>query len=150
MSGRDEIDQYFGSALHRVGVVVDLLRRSSGGDIEGIKPLLHPEMTVFAAPGIAPQVHRPGREGFLDYFRDTEARNIRMEPDAYEIHACLSGKVLVAGAIRFTIKERVTEAPVYYVYAFRDGLISCFETHTDRSAAEEAAGKFDTFAGLRS
>lgn len=143
MSGRDPSDRYFGSALHRIAMVVELLQLSSTRDTEKIAPLIHPEMQVHAAAGIAPQAPRRGREGFLDYFRDTEAKGILMEPDAYEIHACLSGKVMVAGAIRFTMNGQQSEAPVYYVYTLRDGLISCLETHLTREVAEEAAGSMD-------
>jgi hypothetical protein len=124
-------------------VVSDFLRLTGKRDVERIRPLLHPEMKVATAPGIAPPVRRPGREGFLDYFRETEAMNLLMEPDAYEIHACLSGKVLVAGALRFTATRDVSEAPMFYVYTFRDGLISHFETHLKRETAEDAAGTFD-------
>jgi hypothetical protein len=136
-------DQDFGSSLYRIGVVADLLRLSATRDIEKIEPLVHPEMRVVAAVGIAPQAPRPGREGFLDYFRDTEAKGILTEPDAYEIQACLSGKVLVAGSVRFTTDDGTAESPVYYVYAFQNGLISRLETHLGREAAEDAAGTLD-------
>jgi len=132
-------DERFQVALHRIGVVVDLLRLSGARDIKNIEPLLHPDMQVVPAPGIAPKASRRGRAGFLDYFRDTESKGILMEPDAYEIQHCLSGKVLVAGSLRFTNNGTITQAPVFYVYAFRDGLISCLETHLDREGAKQSA-----------
>jgi hypothetical protein len=54
-----------------------------------------------------------------------------MEPDAYEIQACLSGKVLVAGSVRFTTDDGTAESPVYYVYAFQNGLISVRDDTVD-------------------
>ncbi|MDX6587250.1 MAG: two-component system, sporulation sensor kinase [Solirubrobacterales bacterium] len=139
MSGRDKSDRHSGSALYRIGAVADLLRLSGTYDIERIKPLIHPEVRVVAAPGVAPQPTRPGREGFLDYFREAEAKGILVEPDACEIHACPSGKVLVTGCPLFSTGGATTEGSAYHIYAFRDGLICGLETRIVREAAEDAA-----------
>ena len=79
----------------------------------------------------------------MDYLRSTETMGLLMESDAYEINACLSGKVLVAGALRLTSGQKTSETSIFYVYTFRDGLISRLETYLDRESAEAAAGTLD-------
>jgi len=52
----------FGTRLREIGMVVDLLRLSATEAIDDIAPLLHPEMRVLAAPGIAPARRYQTRE----------------------------------------------------------------------------------------
>jgi len=136
----DQADPEFGCELHHIGLVVDLLRLSGEEAVEAIVPLLHPQMRVLAAPGIAPARPYQTREDFLDYFSDARAQGVLIEPDAQEVRASRSGAVMVAGRLRMTTSDSVDETPAWFVYTFRDRLISSLETYLDGDMAEEAAG----------
>jgi hypothetical protein len=133
-------DLKFGAKLHRIGLVVDLLRHSAEEAVEAIAPLLHPEMRVVAAPGVAPARQYQTREDFLAYFADARLNKVLVEPDACEIHVTHSGSVLVTGSLRMTSPAGVSEIPAWYVYTFRDGLIASLENHLTSELAYESAG----------
>ncbi len=137
-----DVDQSieFGDALRRIRLVVDLLCLSSESAVEAIAPLLHPQMRVLAAPGIAPARGYQSREEFLGYFADAEAHGVLVQPDACKIRVSPSGRVLVAGRLRIAGPMGVEETPAWFVYSFRDGLIATLENYLDRAPAEDAAG----------
>ena len=66
----DDLTSDFGTGLAQVGMVLDLLRLSAHEAVDDIAPLLHPEMRVLPAPGIAPSHPYETREDFLGYFAE--------------------------------------------------------------------------------
>ena len=131
----------FGTRLREIGMVVDLLRLSATEAIDDIAPLLHPEMRVLAAPGIAPARRYQTREDFLEYFSEARRNGILIEPDAHEIRFGATGALMVTGSVRMTNHGGGTdETPIWFVYTFRDGLIASLENHLDPTMAAEAAG----------
>ena len=130
----------FGRDLRQIKLVVELLVLSGQEAVAELAPLLHPEMRVLAAPGVAPVRSYQTREEFLAYFADAKAHGVLIEPDASEIRVGASGAVLVAGALRMSGATGVDEIPAWFVYTFRDGLIASLENHLDRGMAEDAAG----------
>ena len=64
----DGVGRDFGVALGRIGLVAKLLQLSAIEAVEEIAPLLHSEMRMYAAPGVAPARLYESREGFLGYF----------------------------------------------------------------------------------
>jgi len=130
----------FGDSLHHIGLAVDLQRLSAIGDIDAIKPLLHPEMRTRAAPGVAPQRPYENREDFLAYFTEAQANDVLIEPDAHEIRITPSGALLITGHLRITTPGHEEVTPAWFVYTFRDRQIVSLETHLNRNMAYEAAG----------
>jgi hypothetical protein len=130
----------FGTGLRRIRMVVDLLRLSGEEAVDAIAPLVHPQMRVLAAPGIAPAGGYESREEFLGYFGEASARGILIQPDASEILVSPSGAVLVTGSLRIAGPDGIDEVPSWFVYTFREGLIGSLETYLDREMAEKAAG----------
>ncbi|MEA2496626.1 MAG: hypothetical protein QOJ29_4537 [Thermoleophilaceae bacterium] len=133
-------DAKFGSGLRHIGMVVDLLRLSGQEAVAAIAPLVHPEMRMLAAPGVAPARDYQTREEFLDYFSEARANGVLVEPDACELRVAASGAVVVTGSLRMTSRGGEDEIPAWFVYTFRDGLIASLETYLDAEMAQEAAG----------
>jgi ketosteroid isomerase-like protein len=147
----DRTGSDFGSALQHIGLVVDLLRFSADEAVEEIAPLLHPQMQVLAAPGVAPARLYQTREDFLAYFADARAHDVLVEPDAREIRITPSGAVVVTGSVRMTTLDSIDETPAWFVYTFRDQLIASLETYLDgKMAAEAAADPVGSSADLTS
>lgn len=140
-----ELDPSFGAALQRMGMVIDLLRFSAEEAVGDIAPLLHPEMRVLPAPGIAPARPYETREDFLAYFTEARAQGVFVEPDAREIRVTAEGGVLVAGSVRVTGAPGGTaEAPAWFLYTFRDGLIASLENYMDGDMAAQASSRSAT------
>jgi hypothetical protein len=130
----------FGTNLRRIRMVVDLLRLSGEEAVDEIAPLIHPQMRMLAAPGIAPASRYESREDFLGYFGEASANGILIQPDASQIRVTPSGSVLVTGNLRIAGPDGVDEVAAWFVYTFRDGLIGSLETYLDDEMAEKAAG----------
>ena len=130
----------FGRDLRQIKMVVELLALSGQEAVAELTPLLHPEMRVLPAPGVAPVRSYQTRGEFLAYFADARAHGMLIEPDASEILVSPTGAVFVAGALRMSGPNGVDEIPAWFVYTFRDGLIASLENHLDREMAEHAAG----------
>ena len=130
----------FGTSLAQVGMVLDLLRLSAAEAVDDIAPLLHPEMRVLAAPGIAPARPYETREDFLAYFAEARKNHVLVEPDLVEVRFGPTGAIVVSGSVRMTSRAGVVETPAWFVYTFRDGLIASLENHLSAEMAGEAAG----------
>ena len=130
----------FGAALREIGMVVDLLRLSATEAVEEIAPLIHPQMQVVAAPGVAPTRPYETREHFLEYFSEARANGVLVQPDAFQVGFACSGAVVVAGSVRMRTRGGDAETPAWFVYTFRDGLIASLETHLSAEMAEQATG----------
>lgn len=136
----DGHDAAFGQGLRQIKMVADLLTLSGREAVDELTSLLHPELRVLPAPGVAPVRSYQSRDEFLAYFADARASGVRIEPDASEIRVSPSGAVLVGGALRMTGPSGADEIPAWFVYTFRNGLIATLENHLDREMAEVAAG----------
>ena len=140
VANAEEHDERFGRGLRRIAMVVELLTLSGKEAVAQIAPLVHAQLRVLPAPGVAPARSYETREEFLDYFAEAKAHGIRIEPDASEIRVSPLGAVLVAGALRVTSPGGVNVTPAWFVYTFRDGLIASLGNYLDREMAEGAAG----------
>ena len=96
----------FGTHLHHIGLVVDLLRLSANEAVEEMVSLLHPQMRVLAAPGLAPSRAYETREDFIEYFSEAQSQGFLIQPDAHEIRAGGPG-VIVAGHLRITTADSI-------------------------------------------
>ena len=130
----------FGTSLEQVGMVLDLLRLAAAETVDEIAPLLHPDMRVLAAPGIAPPGPYETREDFLAYFAEARRNRVLVEPDLREVRFGPTGAIVVSGSLRMTSPAGVVETPAWFVYTFRDGLIASLENHLSADMADEAAG----------
>lgn len=139
MSARDR-DAGFGSGLRDIAKVVELLTLSGQEAVDRIAPLIHPQMEMLPAPGVAPVRSYRTREDFLAYFAEAKSHGVLVEPDASAIRVTPSGAVLVTGALRITGPGGVDTTPAWFVYGFRDGLIASLASYLDPDMAEAAAG----------
>jgi hypothetical protein len=139
MSAEVETEK-FGTGLRRIQMVVELLCLAGDEVVDLISPLIHPEMQMLPAPGVAPARSYTNRQEFLAYFSDARRNGVRVKPEAREIRVTQSGAVLVSGSLRMAGPDGEDEIPAWFVYTFRDGLIATLENHLDRGMAEEAAG----------
>jgi hypothetical protein len=137
----------FGRDLRQIRMVVELLALSGQEAVADLAPLLHPEMRVLAAPGVAPVRSYQTREEFIAYFADAKEHGVLIEPDASEVRLSPTGAVFVAGALRMSGPNGIDEIPAWFVYTFRDGLIASLENHLDREMAQHAAGLIPGAAG---
>ena len=139
MSARDT-QADFGTGLQQAGIVLDLLRFSADEAVDALAPLLHPDMQVLAAPGIAPARRYQTREDFFEYFSEARKNGVLVEPDLQELRLSPSGAIIVSGTVRMTSPAGIDETPAWFVYTFRDGLIASLENHLNAAMAEQAAG----------
>ena len=135
-----DLTSEFGTGLAQVGMVLDLLRFSADEAVDDIAPLLHPEMRVLAAPGVAPSRPYETRTDFLEYFAEARRNGVLVEPDVREVRFGPTGAIVVSGSLRMTTRAGEAETPAWFVYTFRDGLIASLETHLDAALADAAAG----------
>lgn len=103
--------------------------------------LLHPELAVPSVPGVAPAAGFFGIEGFRRYFEEAATHNFLAQAAFHTAHVTEAGNVLASGSLLCTVSELTQEVPAWFVYRFRDGLVSAIETYTDETAAREAAAR---------
>ena len=130
----------FGAGLRQIGMVVDLMRLSAAENLDEIAPLIHPEMRMLAAPGVAPMRAYETREDFLEYFAEARKNGVAVLPDAHEVRFAPSGAVVVTGSLRISSRGGDADTPAWFVYTFRDGLIASLEAHLSAEMAEQATG----------
>jgi ketosteroid isomerase-like protein len=143
MTAEELVVDPFGTNLRRIQMVVELLCLGRDEAVHAISPLLHPELQVLAAPGVAPARGYQSREEFLAYFADARAHGMKVEPDVAEICVAPSGAVLVTGRMQVEVQGEVDVIPAWFVYTFRDGLIARLENHLDHDMAKAAVGLTD-------
>jgi hypothetical protein len=52
-----------------------------------------------------------------------------------------TGNVLASGSLLSTVDDVTSEVPAWFVYRFREGLVSAIETYLEADAAREQAGR---------
>lgn len=134
----------FGSGLRQIAMVVELLQHSGAENVDALAPLLHPQMRMLAAPGVAPMRRYQTSEDFLRYFSEARANGVLVQPDVRELRVHPSGAVMAVGSLRMTSRGSVDETPAWFVYTFRDGLIASLETHLSAELAANAVARAGT------
>ena len=103
--------------------------------------LLHPELVVPSVPGVAPAPGFSGMDGIRRYFREAAAHNFLAQAALRAAHVTEAGNVFASGSLICTVSGHTEEFPAWFVYRFRDQLVSAIETYIDEDAAREAAAR---------
>jgi hypothetical protein len=107
--------------------------------VDQLLELVHPEIEVLSVPGFTPG---PGYFGHADlrrYFDDATARGAHAQVEIDRLEITPAGNVFAEGQLS-TSADGITEAlPAWFVYRFRDELLSAVQTYLDRQCAWEHA-----------
>jgi hypothetical protein len=101
--------------------------------------LLHPELVVPSVVGVAPSPGFFGIEGFRRYFEDAASVGFLAQAAIRSAHLTDAGNVLASGSLICTAGGNTTETPAWFVYRFRDELVSAIETYIVEELAVQAA-----------
>ena len=133
----------------RIDVEIEPLRRlhaalsasslfNAGRTAELIE-LVHPDVTVLSVPGVAPGAGYTGRDGLLRYFEEAAGHGFVAHAAITEAHVTEAGNVLASGSLLSTVHDVTSDVPAWFVYRFREEMVSAIETYLDRDTAHEQA-----------
>lgn len=126
-------------SLRRLRLALSVASLANDGAIEQLGPLLHPELHVPSVPGLAPFKGYRGPDGFRRYFVEARSHGFHARADVTEAIVTVEGNVLASGDLVCTVDGESESLPAWFVYRFRDGLVSAIETYTDGKTARRGA-----------
>ncbi len=107
--------------------------------------LAHPLITVRSVPGVAPGPGYVGHDELRRYFADAARQDASAAAVIHRAEVTEAGNVLAAGALVSRTRQASAEVSAWFVYRFRDSLISAVETYLDaETAREQAQRRVDT------
>jgi ketosteroid isomerase-like protein len=127
--------------LRRLQAALSVCSLFNAGQPAGIAELVHPDVTVLSVPGVAPGAGYPGREGLMRYFAEAAEHGFMAHAAITEARVTETGNVLACGSLLSTVGDATSEVPAWFVYRFRDGLVSAIETYLRPDAAREQADR---------
>ena len=101
--------------------------------------LAHPLIKVRSVPGIAPGPGYVGHDELRRYFTDAAKQEASAAAVIHRAEVTTAGNVLAAGMLLSRTSQASASVPAWFVYRFRDGLISAVETYLDADTAWEQA-----------
>jgi hypothetical protein len=111
----------------------------NAGRAEELAELVHPDVTVLSVPGVAPGAGYAGRDGLLRYFDEAAERGFVAHAAITEALVTEAGNVLASGSLLSTVHDLTSDVPAWFVYRFREDLVSAIETYLDRDTARQQA-----------
>jgi ketosteroid isomerase-like protein len=125
--------------LRRLHAALSVSSLFNAGRAEELAELLHPDVRVLSVPGVAPGAGYAGREGLLRYFDEAAEHGFVAHAAITEAHVTETGNVLASGSLLSTVQDLTSDVPAWFVYRFREQLVSAIETYLDRDTAREQA-----------
>jgi hypothetical protein len=125
--------------LRRLHAALSVSCLFNAGRAEELVELVHPDVMVLSVPGVAPGPGYAGREGLMRYFDDAAEHGFVVHAAITEAHVTETGNVLASGSLLSTIHDLTSDVPAWFVYRFREDMVSAIETYLDRDTAHEQA-----------
>jgi hypothetical protein len=125
--------------LRRLHAALTASSLFNAGRTEELAELVHPDVTVLSVPGVAPGPGYAGREGLLRYFDDAAGHGFVAHAAITEAHVTEAGNVLACGSLLSTVHGLTSGVPAWFVYRFREEMVSAIETYLDADTAREQA-----------
>jgi hypothetical protein len=127
--------------LRRLHAALSVSSLFNAGRTEELAELVHPDVAVLSVPGVAPGAGYAGREGLLRYFDEAAEHGFVAHAAITEAHVTAAGNVLASGSLLSTVHDLTSDVPAWFVYRFREEMVSAIETYLDRDTADEQAGR---------
>ena len=125
--------------LRRLHAALSVSSLFNAGRAEELAELVHPDVTVLSVPGVAPGAGYAGRDGLLRYFDEAAEHGFVAHAAITEALVTEAGNVLASGSLLSTVHDATSDVPAWFVYRFREQLVSAIETYLDRDTAQEQA-----------
>jgi ketosteroid isomerase-like protein len=127
--------------LRRLHAALTIARLSNAARADEAAEFCHPDITILSVPGVAPGPGFRGRSGFRRYFGAAAAHGFQAQGAITEAHVTDAGNVLASGRLLSIVDGVPHGVPAWFVYRFRDGLVSAIETYLDwHTACDQADG----------
>lgn len=125
--------------LRRLHAALSVSSLFNAGRTAELTELVHPDVMVLSVPGVAPGAGYAGREGLLRYFDEAAEHGFVAHAAITEAHVTEAGNVLASGSLLSTVHDLTNDVPAWFVYRFREELVSAIETYLDPDTAREQA-----------
>ncbi|HEX5924692.1 MAG TPA: nuclear transport factor 2 family protein [Baekduia sp.] len=125
--------------LRRLHAALSVSSLFNAGRTEELAELVHPDVTVLSVPGVAPGAGYAGRDGLLRYFDEAAEHGFVAHAAITEAHVTQAGNVLACGSLLSTVHDVTNDVPAWFVYRFREEMVSAIETYLDADTAREQA-----------
>jgi hypothetical protein len=125
--------------LRRLHAALSVSSLFNAGRTEELAEFVHPDVIVLSVPGVAPGAGYAGRDGLLRYFEEAADHSFVAHAAITEAHVTPAGNVLASGSLLSTVHDLTSDIPAWFVYRFREELISAIETYLDAGTAREQA-----------
>ena len=125
--------------LRRLHAALTVSSLFNEGRAQELAEFVHPDVRVLSVPGVAPGPGYTGREGLLRYFADAAEHGFVVHAAITEAHVTETGNVLASGSLLSTVHDVTSDVPAWFLYRFRDAMVSAIETYLDADTAREQA-----------
>ena len=125
--------------LRRLRAALAMAEYSSTHQVSEMLELAHPLIEVRSVPGIAPGPGYVGHDQLRRYFAEAAKHQASAAAVIHRAEVTEKGNVLAAGELISTTNQASGAISAWFVYRFRDGLISAVETYLDAETAREQA-----------
>jgi SnoaL-like domain len=125
--------------LRRLHAALSVSSLFNAGRTEELAEFVHPDVIVLSVPGVAPGAGYAGRDGLLRYFEEAAEHSFVAHAAITEASVTQAGNVLASGSLLSTVHDLTSDVPAWFVYRFRDELVSAIETYLDADTAREQA-----------
>lgn len=125
--------------LRRLHAALSVSCLFNAGRVQELTALVHPDVAVVSVPGVAPGAGYAGREGLARYFDEAAEHAFVARAVITEARVTEAGNVLASGSLLSTVHDVTSDVPAWFVYRFREELVSAIETYLDPDTACEEA-----------
>lgn len=125
--------------VRRLRTALAMAEYSSTHQVNKMLELAHPLIEVRSVPGVAPGPGYVGHDELRRYFAEAAKHEARAAAVIHRAEVTERGNVLAAGELISTTTQASGAISAWFVYRFRDSLISAVETYLDVETAREQA-----------
>jgi len=125
--------------VRRLRTALAMAEYSSTCQVSKMLKLAHPLIEVRSVPGIAPGPAYIGHAEVRRYFAEAAKHEASAVAVIQRAEVTETGNVLAAGELISRMNQATGAISAWFVYRFRDGLISAVETYLDAETAREQA-----------
>jgi len=125
--------------LRRLQTALRMVELANAQAIDELLQLAHPEIVILSVPGVAPGPGYFGHAEVRGYFAAAGARGAQVQVEIHRLEITPAGTVFAGGLLSTSVDGVTESVPAWFVYRFRDKLLSAVETYLDRERGWQQA-----------
>lgn len=125
--------------LRRLQTALRMAELVNAQAVDQLLELAHPDIAILSVPGVTPGPGYFGHAGVRDYFTTAAAHGAHIQVQVDCLQITPAGTVFAEGRLHTSVDGVTESVAAWFVYRFRDKLLSAVETCLDRECAWQQA-----------